>query len=323
MTETLIRWLNVVGILVCVLVIAAMLTWAERRLLALWQERYGPNRVGPFGLLQPLADVIKLMNKEDWIPPMADRPVFVIAPAMAMATAMAAFVVVPITPRIGIVDRLDIGLLFFLAMTALTVYGVAVGGWASNSKYSLLGGVRSAAQMISYEVFMGLALMGVVILAGSFDLREIVIAQQGLWYAVLQPLGMILFFIAGVAGIHRLPFDLPEAENELVAGFHTEYSSMKFGMFFVGEYVGMILLASMVTVLYLGGWEGPLLPPILWFLLKMGSILVLLVLLRAALPRPRYDQLMAVGWKVMLPLSLLNLVATGGALLAIKGPLTS
>ena len=323
MTETLAQWLNVIGILVCVLTIAAMLTWAERRLLALWQERYGPNRVGPFGLLQPLADVIKLMTKEDWIPPMADRPVFVIAPAMAMATAMAAFVVVPITPRIGIVDRLDIGLLFFLAMTALTVYGVAVGGWASNSKYSLLGGVRSAAQMISYEVFMGLALMGVVILAGSFDLRQIVIAQQGLWYAVLQPLGMILFFIAGVAGIHRLPFDLPEAENELVAGFHTEYSSMKFGMFFVGEYVGMILLASMVTVLYLGGWDGPLLPPILWFLLKMGSILVLLVLLRAALPRPRYDQLMAVGWKVMLPLSLLNLVATGGALLAIKGPLTS
>jgi NADH-quinone oxidoreductase subunit H len=323
MTETLAQWLNVVGILVCVLAIAAMLTWAERRLLALWQERYGPNRVGPFGLLQPLADLIKLMTKEDWIPPMADRPVFVIAPAMAMATAMAAFVVVPITPRIGIVDRLDIGLLFFLAMTALTVYGVAVGGWASNSKYSLLGGVRSAAQMISYEVFMGLALMGVVILAGSFDLRQIVIAQQGLWYAVLQPLGMVLFFIAGVAGIHRLPFDLPEAENELVAGFHTEYSSMKFGMFFVGEYVGMILLASMVTVLYLGGWEGPLLPPILWFLLKMGSILVLLVLLRAALPRPRYDQLMAVGWKVMLPLSLLNLVATGGALLAIKGPLTS
>jgi len=323
MTETLAQWLNVIGILVCVLTIAAMLTWAERRLLALWQERYGPNRVGPFGLLQPLADVIKLMNKEDWIPPMADRPVFVIAPAMAMATAMAAFVVVPITPRIGIVDRLDIGLLFFLAMTALTVYGVAVGGWASNSKYSLLGGVRSAAQMISYEVFMGLALMGVVILAGSFDLRQIVIAQQGLWYVVLQPLGMILFFIAGVAGIHRLPFDLPEAENELVAGFHTEYSSMKFGMFFVGEYVGMILLASMVTVLYLGGWDGPLLPPILWFLLKMGSILVLLVLLRAALPRPRYDQLMAVGWKVMLPLSLLNLVATGGALLAIKGPLTS
>jgi NADH-quinone oxidoreductase subunit H len=323
MTETVIRWLNVVGILVCVLTIAAMLTWAERRLLALWQERYGPNRVGPFGLLQPLADVVKLMTKEDWIPPMADRPVYVIAPAMAMATAMAAFVVVPITPRIGIVDRLDIGLLFFLGMAALTVYGVAVGGWASNSKYSLLGGVRSAAQMISYEVFMGLALMGVVILAGSFDLRQIVIAQQGLWYVVLQPLGMVLFFIAGVAGIHRLPFDLPEAENELVAGFHTEYSSMKFGMFFVGEYVGMILLASMVTVLYLGGWDGPLLPPILWFLLKMGSILVLLVLLRAALPRPRYDQLMAVGWKVMLPLSLLNLVATGGALLAIKGPLTS
>ena len=220
-------------------------------------------------------------------------------------------------------DNLDIGLLFFLAMAALTVYGVAMGGWASNSKYSLLGGVRSAAQMISYEIFMGLSLMGVVILAGSFDLRQIVLAQQGLWYAVPQLPGMVLFFIAGVAGIHRLPFDLPEAENELVAGYHTEYSSMKFGMFFVGEYVGMLLLASMVTTLFLGGWLGPLLPPILWFFLKTAAVLVLLVLLRAALPRPRYDQLMALGWKVMLPLALLNLVVTGGALLAIKGPLTS
>ncbi|MGA7982641.1 MAG: NADH-quinone oxidoreductase subunit NuoH [Chromatiaceae bacterium] len=323
MSETLAAWLNIVGILGGVLVIAGMLTWAERRLLALWQERYGPNRVGPFGLLQPLADVIKLMMKEDWIPPMADRPVFVIAPALAMATALAAFAVIPITPSIGIVDNLDIGLLFFLAMAALTVYGVAMGGWASNSKYSLLGGVRSAAQMISYEIFMGLSLMGVVILAGSFDLRQIVLAQQGLWYAVPQLPGMVLFFIAGVAGIHRLPFDLPEAENELVAGYHTEYSSMKFGMFFVGEYVGMLLLASMVTTLFLGGWLGPLLPPILWFFLKTAAVLVLLVLLRAALPRPRYDQLMALGWKVMLPLALLNLVVTGGALLAIKGPLTS
>jgi NADH-quinone oxidoreductase subunit H len=320
MSATLLAWLNIIGILGSVLIIAAMLTWAERRLLGLWQERYGPNRVGPFGLLQPVADVIKLMMKEDWIPPMADRPVFVIAPALLMSTTLAAFVVVPMAPEIGVTGDLDIGLLFFLAMAALTVYGVAMGGWASNSKYSLLGGVRSAAQMISYEVFMGLSLMGVVILAGSFDLRAIVHAQQGLWYAAPQLPGMIIFFIAGVAEIHRLPFDLPEAENELVAGYHTEYSSMKFGMFFVGEYVGMILLSAMVTTLFLGGWLGPLLPPILWFLLKTSFVLVIIILLRAALPRPRYDQLMALGWKVMLPLALVNLLVTGAVLLAIEGP---
>jgi NADH-quinone oxidoreductase subunit H len=322
-TKTLAAWLNIVGMLGAVLIIAAMLTWAERRLLGLWQERYGPNRVGPFGLLQPLADVIKLMMKEDWIPPMADRPVFVIAPALVMATALAAFAVVPVAPSIGVTDRLDIGLLFFLAMAALTVYGVVMGGWASNSKYALLGGVRSAAQMISYEVFMGLSLMGVVILAGSFDLREIVLAQRGLWYAIPQLPGLVLFFIAGVAGIHRLPFDLPEAESELVAGYHTEYSSMKFGMFFVGEYVGMLLLSAMVTTLFLGGWLGPLLPPVLWFLLKTAAVVVLLILLRAALPRPRYDQLMALGWKVMLPLALLNLAVTGGVVLALAGPAAS
>jgi NADH-quinone oxidoreductase subunit H len=320
MSATLLAWLNIFGVLGSVLLIAAMLTWAERRLLGLWQERYGPNRVGPFGLLQPVADVIKLMMKEDWIPPMADRPVFVIAPALVMATTLAAFAVVPVTPAIGVTAGFDIGLLFFLAMSALTVYGIVMGGWSSNSKYSLLGGVRSAAQMISYEVFMGLSLMGVVILAGSFDLRAIVHAQEGLWYAVPQFPGMVIFFVAGVAEIHRLPFDLPEAENELVAGYHTEYSSMKFGMFFVGEYVGMILISAMVTTLFLGGWLGPLLPPILWFLLKTSCVLVLIILLRAALPRPRYDQLMALGWKLMLPLALINLVVTGGVLLAIEGP---
>jgi NADH-quinone oxidoreductase subunit H len=264
-----------------------------------------------------LADVIKLMMKEDWIPPLADKPVFVIAPAMVMATGLIAFAVVPVTPETGVVD-LNIGVLFFLAMASLMAYGVVLGGWASNSKYALLGGLRAAAQMISYEVFLGLSLMGVVILAGSFDLRTIVESQRDLWFVVPQFIGFVLFLIAGLAELHRLPFDLPEAENELTAGFHTEYSSMKFGMFFVGEYVGMIVTAALITTLFLGGWLGPVLPPLVWFLLKTAAVLVFFLLLRAAMPRPRYDQLMGLGWKVLLPLSLLNLVITGGVVLALE-----
>jgi NADH-quinone oxidoreductase subunit H len=307
-----------VAILTAVLISAALLTWAERRLLGLWQDRYGPNRVGPFGLLQPVADIIKLMMKEDFIPPAADKPVYVMAPMLVMGTGLVAFAVIPFAPGVGIAD-LSIGLLFFLAITGLTVYGIVLGGWASNSKYSLLGGLRGAAQMISYEVFLGLALMGVVLLAGSFDLRTIVQAQAGLWFIVPQFLGFLLFLIAGVAELHRLPFDLPEAENELVAGYHTEYSSMKFGMFFVGEYVGMILTAAMATTLFLGGWLGPVLPPLVWFVLKTAVLVSFFILLRAALPRPRYDQLMALGWKVLLPLALLNLVVTGGLVVAGTG----
>jgi len=229
-----------------------------------------------------------------------------------------AFAVIPIAPGIGVVD-LNIGLLFFLAMTSLAVYSVALGGWASNSKYALLGGLRAAAQMVSYEVFMGLSLMGVVILAGSFNLREIVEAQRGMWFFIPQLPGLAIFLIAGIAEIHRLPFDLPEAENELVAGYHTEYSGMKFGMFFIGEYLGIVLTSALIVTLFFGGWLGPLLPPLVWFVLKTSVVAVLFILLRAALPRPRYDQLMAFGWKVMLPLALLNLVVTGGVVLASGG----
>lgn len=315
MASTTTALVNIGGVLTAVLLAAAMLTWAERRLLGLWQDRYGPNRVGPFGLLQPIADAIKLLMKDDIVPPMADKPVFVIAPAIVMTTSLVAFAIVPIAPGIGIVD-LNIGVLFVIAVAALTVYGVVLGGWASNSKYALLGGLRAAAQMISYEVFLGLALMGVVLLAGSFDLRAIVEAQRGLWFIVPQLPGFLLFLIAGVAELHRLPFDLPVAENELVAGYHTEYSGMKFGMFFVGEYVGMVLTAALTTTLFLGGWLGPVLPPVVWFLLKTSGLLVFFVLLRAAMPRPRYDQLMALGWKLLLPVALLNLVITGGFVVA-------
>lgn len=316
MSPTLRIWMSIAVMLFGPLTLAAGLIWMERRLLALWQERYGPNRTGPFGLLQPLADMIKIFTKEDWIPPFADKPVFVLAPAIVVVTVLLTFAVVPIAPGIGVVD-LNVGLLFFLAMSSLGAYSVVLAGWASASKYSLLGGLRSAAQMLSYEVFMGLSLMGVVMLAGSFDLRQIVAAQEGLWFVVLQPVGFVVFLIAGLAETHRLPFDLPEAESELVAGYHTEYSGMKFGMFFVGEYMAMALVSALLTVLFFGGWHGPgFLPPIAWFGLKTLAFLVFFVLLRAGLPRPRYDQLMAWAWKILLPLSLLNLVITGGVILA-------
>jgi len=297
---------------------AALLTWLERRLLGLWQDRHGPNRAGPFGLLQPVADMIKILTKEDWIPPFADKAVFVIAPAIILGATLMAFAVVPLTPDLWVVD-LNIGLLFFLAMTSVTVYAVALGGWSSNNKYSLLGGVRSAAQMISYEVFMGLSLAGVIMLAGTFNLREIVLAQAGLWFVVPQFFGFVAFFVAGLAESHRLPLDLPEAEHELTAGFHTEYSGMKFGMFFVGEYVGVVVTSAMIVTLFFGGWQGPWLPPLLWFCIKTGAFVALFVLLRAAIPRPRYDQLMAFGWKVLLPLTLVNFLVTGAVLLARQG----
>lgn len=307
---------NAFGILIVLVGFAAALTWIERRLLGFWQDRYGPNRVGPFGTLQVIADMIKILFKQDWIPPFADRAVFVLAPALAMAVLLLAFAVVPIAPGIGVIS-FNIGLLFFLAMVSLSVYGTVLAGWASNNKYALLGGLRATAQMLSYEVFMGLSLLGVVLLAGSFDLRDIVEAQRGLWYIAPQFVGFVVFLIAGIAEAHRLPFDLPEAESELVAGFHTEYSSMKFGMFFIGEYVGIVLISAMIVTLFLGGWLGPVLPPVLWFIVKTAFFVGFFILLRAALPRPRYDQLMAYGWKVMLPLALLNLVVTGAVLLAV------
>ncbi len=301
-------------ILFAVLTVGGMLIWLERRLLALWQDRYGPNRVGPFGLLQVLADMIKVFTKEDWIPPFADKAVFIIAPAVIVVVVLMSFAVVPLAPEVAVVD-LNIGLLFFLAMSSLGVYSVALAGWASGSKYSLLGGLRASAQMLSYEVFMGLSLMGVVMQAGSFNLREIVEAQKGMWFVVPQFIGFVVFFIAGIAETHRLPFDLPEAESELVAGYHSEYSGMKFGMFFVGEYLGITLISALTVTLFFGGWLGPVLPPLVWFALKTFVFICFFILLRASLPRPRYDQLMSFGWKVMLPLSLLNLIITGAVVL--------
>lgn len=305
---------SIVGILLAAVLTASMLTWLERRLLGIWQDRYGPNRVGPFGLLQVVADMIKIFTKQDWIPPFADKAVFVIAPAIVMVCMLMAFAVIPVAPGIGVADP-HVGLLFFLAMTALAAYSVLLGGYASNSKYALLGALRSAAQMVSYEVFMGIGLMGVVLVAGSFNLREIVNAQSDGWFIIPQFVGFFVFLIAGIAESHRLPFDLPEAEHEIVAGFHTEYSSMKFGMFFIGEYLGVALISAMIVTLYFGGWLGPVLPPIVWFCLKTFIFICFFILLRAAIPRPRYDQLMSFGWKLMLPVALINLLITGGVML--------
>lgn len=318
MNETLRYVLLIVIMLITLTTIAAWLIWLERRMLALWQDRYGPNRAGPFGLLIVAADTIKLLFKEDWIPPFADKKIFVIAPTIIAATVLMSFVIIPFAPGILVAD-LNIGLLFFLAMSSLGVYSVVLGGWASNNKYSLLGALRGASQMISYEVFMGLSLMGIVMLSGSFRLTDIVMAQQDYWFIVTQPVAFVIFLIAGIAETHRLPFDIPEAESELVAGFHSEYSGMKFGMFFIGEYLGITLVSSMVVTLFFGGWLGPgFLPPIVWFILKTFAFISLFILLRASLPRPRYDQLMEYGWKILLPLALLNLLITGAVALWIK-----
>ncbi len=304
---------RIVLVLLAVLTAAAGLIWLERRLLGLWQDRYGPNRVGPFGLLQVLADMIKIFFKEDWIPPFADRPVFVLAPMIVLVTVLASFAVIPFGPAAQVAD-LDVGLLFVLAMTAMGVYSVVLAGWASGNKYALIGGLRGAAQMLGYEVFMGLSLMGVVAMTGSLRLGDIVAAQRGMWFVVPQALGFVVFMVAGVAATHRLPFDLPEAESELVAGYHSEYSGMKFGLFFVGEYAAIVMVSAFVTTLFFGGWLGPsFLPGVAWFALKTFVFICFFILLRASLPRPRYDQVIGWGWKILLPLALANVALTGAA----------
>ena len=303
-------------ILGVVIITAALLITVERRLLGFWQERLGPNRVGWFGSLQVVADMIKIFTKEDWIPPFADKFSFVVAPGIIMTVVLLSFAVIPFSPNLGVIDS-NIGVLFVLAMASLGAYSVMLGGLSSDNKYALLGSLRAAAQMISYEVFMGISLLGVIALTGSFNLREIVESQSDGWYIVPQFIGFVIFLIAGVAESHRLPFDIPEAEQEICAGYHTEYSGMKFGMFFVAEYIGLVLISSLITVLFFGGWLGPdFLPPVAWFAIKAFGFIAFFILMRAAVPRPRYDQLMTYGWRLLLPLSLLNLLVTGAIILS-------
>ncbi|MFQ5658239.1 MAG: NADH-quinone oxidoreductase subunit NuoH [Candidatus Methylomirabilales bacterium] len=314
---TFVKIVLVIGL---VLLAVAYLTWLERKLIGDIQVRLGPSRVGPFGLLQPIADGIKLMFKEDIVPSDADRLIFFLAPALSFIPALIVFAVIPFGPSFVITD-VNIGLLYVFAVASLGVYGVVLAGWASNSKYALLGGLRSSAQMVSYELSLGLSVVGIVMMTGSLSLVEIVEAQTGTWYGVFpkwnifpQFLGFVIFLISSNAELNRAPFDLPEAETELVAGFHTEYSSMKFAMFFLAEYAHMIAASAIATTLFLGGWQGPLLPPIVWFLLKVSCFIFLFIWLRATLPRFRYDQLMSFGWKILLPLALANVVLTAAFL---------
>ncbi len=301
-----------------ILTLAAYLVFAERKVLAWIQDRKGPNRVGPFGLLQPLADLIKLLTKEDFRPIGADKWLFYLAPAMAAIPAIMIFAVIPFgaplrlfghTVQLQVAD-LHVGLLLFVALSSLAVYGVALGGWASNSKYALLGSIRGLAQLLSYELSMGLSLVPVVMLARSFRLSDIVAAQAGCWFIVYQPLAFMIFLISIAAECKRIPFDLPEAEGELVAGFHTEYSGMRFGLFFVGEYLNIIALGGLAATFFLGGWHGPLLPPVVCFSVKVLAFAFLFIWIRGTLPRLRYDQLMHFGWKILTPLALLNILVT-------------
>ena len=309
--------------LLALLLGAAYLVLAERKLLARMQIRIGPNRAGPFGLLQPIADLIKMMTKEDVIPQGADRVIFRYAPAIAASAAMLIFAVVPFGDSLTlwgnriplVITDLNVGLLAVLGLSSLGVYGVALGGWASNSKYSLLGAIRGVSQMISYELSLGLSLVPVVMMTGSFSLVDIVAAQTSTPFIFLQPVSFAIFFVSAMAEIKRIPFDLPEAENELIAGYHTEYSGLRFGLFFLGEYVTLVTLGALTAVFFLGGWHGPFLPGIIWLLIKIAAVAFGMIWVRGTLPRFRSDQLMDLGWKFLTPLALVNIIVTGAVLL--------
>ena len=301
-----------------VLLSVTYLTWLERKILSDIQVRLGPMRVGPHGLLQPIADGLKLLFKEEIVPRAADRTLYLLAPVLALVPAFISFAVIPFGDRIRlfgqsidlVIADVNIGLLYVFGVASLGIYGIVLGGWASNNKYALLGGLRASAQMISYELSLSLSVVGVVMLSQSLSLVQIVDAQARVWFIVLQPIGFLIFLICAVAEINRAPFDLPEAETELVAGFHVEYSSMKFAMYFMAEYANMITVSAMATTLFLGGWRGPWLPPVVWFLIKLFLFIFLFIWLRGTLPRFRYDQLMRFGWKVLLPIALVNIMVT-------------
>jgi NADH-quinone oxidoreductase subunit H len=324
--------LTIVVVMGAMLTICAYLIYVERKIAAWIQDRIGPNRVGPFGLLQPLADGLKFLFKEDIIPDYVDRLLYLLAPAVAVTTALLAFAVVPFGPtnhreyettyQFVIAPDVNIGIVFVFAVTSLTVYAIILGGWSSNNKYSLLGALRSSAQLISYEIPMGLSVLGVVLLTGSLNLEQIIDrqAREGIWHWNIwyQPLAFLLFLVSVLAECNRLPFDLPEAEQELIGGYHTEYSALKFGLFFVGEYTHVVTTSFLLVILFFGGWDFPgvtlvggmggIILRLIIFLLKMSSFIVFYMLLRWTLPRFRFDQLMGLAWKVMIPLALINLV---------------
>lgn len=301
--------LRIVAFFAVIMGLVAYMTLMERRFLGFFQVRMGPNRVGPLGLLQPIADGIKLFFKEDLTVSHAHRFYFTLAPIISLVSVLVCFAVVPFSGRFYVAD-LSLAVLYVMAFSSLGVYGVLLGGWSSNNKYSLLGGLRGAAQMISYEIPLALSLVGIITLAGSLSLVNIVKAQEGMWFIVKQPLGFLLFLIAVSAETNRTPFDLIECENELVAGYQTEYSSMKFGLFYMAEYAHLLLASCLVTLLFLGGWNGPVLPALVWFGIKLIMVFFVFIWVRATFPRVRYDQLMMFSWKVLTPLAFLNLLVT-------------
>ncbi len=321
LTFIIISVIKILVVFVVFLVMIAYVTWLERKLLGHFQVRLGPMRVGPHGLLQPFADGIKLLFKEELVPAQVNKFIYNLSPLLIFVPALIIVAVIPFGDRITflgqrvdlVISDFNMGILYVFAITSLSVYGLVLAGWSSNNKYSLLGGLRSSAQMISYEVSLALSLIGVLMIAESLSLVDIVGAQDGFfnWFIFRQPLGFLLYLVCAIAEMNRAPFDLPEADNELVAGFYTEYSSMKFAMFFLGEYGSMINVGAVATTLFLGGWQGPFLPPVVWFLIKLCAFLFFFVWIRATLPRFRYDQLMNFGWKVLLPLALLNILVTG------------
>jgi len=305
--------IKVLIVLGAVLGTVAYLTLAERKILGFIQIRYGPNRVGPWGLLQPIADGLKLFFKEEVDVTMATKPVYWVAPVIMVTCALIPFAVIPFGPGMYVTD-INVGLLYLFAISSLGVYGVVLAGWSSNSKYPLLGGIRSSAQMISYELAAGMAVIGIVMHTGTLSVARIVEFQQGIfienWFFVKQPLGFLIFLVAGFAEIGRTPFDLIECENELTSGYMTEYSSMKFALFYLSEYAHLLFMSALIVTLYLGGWQGPWLPGLIWFALKTALVIFFFIWVRGTYPRVRYDQLMALGWKVLLPLAMLNVLLT-------------
>ncbi|CAL4319493.1 NADH-quinone oxidoreductase subunit NuoH [Buchnera aphidicola] len=301
-------------IVLLVIFFGAMLSLVERRLLAVFQNRYGPNRVGYYGSLQLFADIIKMLFKEDWVPIFSRSFIFIIAPVISFISFLLVMGIIPIDYNFFIIN-LNIGILFFLMVASLSVYAILFAGWSSNNKYALLGSIRAVAQTLSYEVFLGLSLMGVVARAGSFNLIDIVNSQKCLWNIIPQFLGFLTFFIASLALCHRHPFDQPEAEQELADGYHIEYSGMKFGLFFIGQYISMISISSLITTCFFGGWFGPFFSGFFWFLIKTMFFLVFFILIRASLPRPRYDKVLSFSWKICLPITLFNLIFTALILL--------
>jgi len=311
--EALKMIVGLIGVLAFVVVNALILTWAERKVAGHMQRRIGPKEVGPYGLIQPIADALKLLGKEILTPRAVDKPLYYAAPMLIFIPVLVSFVVIPFDASLVVKD-INVGILVILAFSSLSMFSILMAGWGSNNKYALMGAIRSIAQNIAYEIPLLLALLPIIMMTNSFSLKTIVEAQQGLWFVFYQPLAFCIYFIAGVAETNRTPFDLPEAESELVAGYHTEYSGMRFALFFLAEYTNMFIVSAIAVTFFLGGYQGPFLPGIIWFLLKSYLLVFVIMWLKWTFPRVRFDQLLNISWKALIPLAFINLLVTGGLL---------